>query len=177
MPLQDAVVDEVRQFAGDLKKRLLEGRFRHVKAFADRPELTGVGRSTVYDALRGLRLPSDVTVAGLLSSVAQADQEEISGWLQRRADLAALTADPAPPTDPHLGSTASEGHRGAGVKRPVSSGCGGGVGCRRCDGGCGRDVAGRAAAAVAQLSYVGFLCAGTGFAGRGGGGADGEHAG
>jgi len=103
--LQDAVVDEVRQFAEDLKKRLLQGRFRHVKAFADRPELTGVGRSTVYDALRGLRLPSDVTVAGLLSSVAQADQEEIGGWLQRRArlaDLAALTADPAPPTDPHL---------------------------------------------------------------------------
>lgn len=104
MPGQDAVVDEIRQFAEDLKKRLLQGRFRHVKAFTDRPELTGVGRSTVYDALRGLRLPSDVTVAGLLSTVAQADQEEIGDWLRRRArlaDLAAVTADP-PPTTPHL---------------------------------------------------------------------------
>lgn len=71
VPSEDAVVDEVRQFADSLKKRLLQGRFRHVKAFADRPELTGVGRSTVYDALRGLRLPSDVTVAALLSTVAR----------------------------------------------------------------------------------------------------------
>lgn len=103
--------DEVCRFAEDLKKRLLQGRFRHVKAFADRPELTGVGRSTVYDALRSLRLPSDVTVAGLLSSVAQADPEEISAWLQRRAELAdsaVLTADSAAPTDLHLVAPAAE---------------------------------------------------------------------
>lgn len=104
VPSEDAVVDEVRQFAEGLKKRLLQGRFRHVKAFADRPELTGVGRSTVYDALRGLRLPSDVTVAALLSTVGQADQQEIGDWLQRRAklaDVAPMTADP-PLIDPHL---------------------------------------------------------------------------
>ncbi len=103
--------DEVRRFAEDLKKRLLQGQFRHVKAFADRPELTGVGRSTVYEALRGSRIPSDVTVAGLLSSVVQADQQEISGWLRRRAELAdsaGSMADAAAPADPLLVAPAVE---------------------------------------------------------------------
>ena len=121
VPGQDVVGDEVRQFAEELKQRLLQGRFRHVKAFADRPELTGVGRSTVYEALRGLRVPSDVTVAALLSRVAEAEPQEIGDWLERRArlaDEAALATHP-PLIDPPPPSLTPPG---SGVPQPWSTG-------------------------------------------------------
>lgn len=86
-------MDQIRQFAEELKKRLLEcGRFRHVKAFADQPEFTGVSRSTVYDALGGRRLPSESTVVQLLRTVAVVDDEELAEWVDRRAVLAGLAA-------------------------------------------------------------------------------------
>ena len=92
--------NEIRWFAEELRQRLLRGRYRHVKAFADRPELTGVGRSTAYDALAGRRLPTEATLASLLRAVVQSTDDEIASWLEKRADVVELLAQAEKEAEP-----------------------------------------------------------------------------
>jgi hypothetical protein len=88
--------DSTEKFAKDLKARLLSGRFRTVKSFANSHTVTGLSRTTVYSAISGTRIPTEATVRNLLCAVADADDAEVCSWLER---LSALDrgADPVVP--------------------------------------------------------------------------------
>ncbi len=80
--------DTAARFAADLKRRLLTGRFRTVKSFANNPKITGLSRSTVYSAFSGTRLPTEPTVLSLLTAMAGTTEAEVRTWLERRTRLA-----------------------------------------------------------------------------------------
>ena len=79
--------DSTETFAKDLKARLLSGRFRTVKSFANSHNVTGLSRTTVYSAISGTRIPTEATVRNLLCAVADADDAEVCSWLERLSAL------------------------------------------------------------------------------------------
>jgi hypothetical protein len=84
--------DSVESFGRDLKNRLLDGRYRTVKSFANNHRLTSVSRSTAYAAISGVRLPTEPTVRKLLGSVVGAEESELGPWLARRTALEQVCA-------------------------------------------------------------------------------------